>query len=161
MKRKEPTKRLMMISTIFMKLAISFFHLSATSSHLQPLQVDNFDSNSRLVVHGWYDNDKFRLEWVRDWKFVMYGIVLYVFSEVVCLMVGFIVIYTALVQRKAPFFCRCLDGSWVTCRPWPTCTFYVVIPPLIQSCLSMALGYSVLWQFNSHKSSLDLCIHHL
>ena len=29
---------------------ISFFHLSPTSSHLHPLQVENCDSNSRLVV---------------------------------------------------------------------------------------------------------------
>ena len=38
-----------------------FCHLSPTSSHLHPLQVENCDSNSRLVVDE-DDNGKFRLE---------------------------------------------------------------------------------------------------
>ena len=38
-----------------------FFNLSPTSNHLHPLQVENCDSNSRLVVGG-DDNGKFRLE---------------------------------------------------------------------------------------------------
>ena len=41
-----------------------FFHLSPTSSHLHPLQVDNCDSNSRLVVDE-DDNRKLRLERVK------------------------------------------------------------------------------------------------
>ena len=40
------------------------FHLSPTSSHFHPLQVENCDSNSRLVVDG-DDNGKFRLERVK------------------------------------------------------------------------------------------------
>ena len=38
-----------------------FFHLSPTSSHLHPLQVENCDSNSRLVMDE-DDNGKFKLE---------------------------------------------------------------------------------------------------
>ena len=38
-----------------------FFHSSPTLSHLHPLQVENCDSNSRLVVDE-DDNGKFRLE---------------------------------------------------------------------------------------------------
>ena len=41
-------------------MAISF-NFSPTSSHLHPLQVENCNSNSRLVVDE-YDNGKFRLE---------------------------------------------------------------------------------------------------
>ena len=37
------------------------FNFSPTSNHLHPLQVENCDSNSRLVV-GEDDNGKFRLE---------------------------------------------------------------------------------------------------
>ena len=42
-----------------------FFNLSPTSSHLHPLQVENCDSNSRLVVDE-DDNGKFRPERVRQ-----------------------------------------------------------------------------------------------
>ena len=38
-----------------------FFTFSPTSNHLHPPQVENCDSNSRLVVDE-DDNDKFRLE---------------------------------------------------------------------------------------------------
>ena len=38
-----------------------FFDFSPISNHLHPLQVDNCDSNSRLVVDE-DDNGKFRLE---------------------------------------------------------------------------------------------------
>ena len=40
------------------------FHLSPTASHFHPLQVENCDSNSRLVVDE-DDNGKFRLERVK------------------------------------------------------------------------------------------------
>ena len=54
---------------IFMKLSyqymLIFFNFSLTSNHLHPLQVENFDSNSRLVVDE-DDNGKFRLEKVDD-----------------------------------------------------------------------------------------------
>ena len=43
-----------------MKLAI-FFNFKTTSNYLHPLQVENCDSNWRLVVDG-DDNGKFRLE---------------------------------------------------------------------------------------------------
>ena len=44
-----------------------FFHLSPTSSHLHPLQVENGDSNLRLVVDE-DDNGKLRLERVNRIK---------------------------------------------------------------------------------------------
>ena len=40
-------------------ITISVFHLSPTTSHLHPLQVENCNSNSRLVVDE-DDNGKFR-----------------------------------------------------------------------------------------------------
>ena len=40
-----------------------FFNLSPTSNHLHPLQVENCDSNLRLVVDD--DNGKFRDERVK------------------------------------------------------------------------------------------------
>ena len=51
-----------------MKLVCQYMAISSifslTSSHLHPLQVENCDSNSRLVVDG-DDNGKFRLKMVR------------------------------------------------------------------------------------------------
>ena len=41
-----------------------FFNASLTSSHIYPLQVENCDSNSRLVVYE-DDNGKFWLERVK------------------------------------------------------------------------------------------------
>ena len=38
-----------------------FFHLPPSSSHVHPLQVENCDSNSRLVMDE-DDNDKFKFE---------------------------------------------------------------------------------------------------
>ena len=49
---------------IYQYMAI-FFNFSPTSNHLHPLQVENCDSNSRLVVDE-DDNGKFRLETVKD-----------------------------------------------------------------------------------------------
>ena len=46
---------------------IIFFNFSPTSSHLHPLQVENCDSNSRLVVDE-DDNGKLRLERVNEMK---------------------------------------------------------------------------------------------
>ena len=46
---------------LFYVYMIIFFNLSLTSSHLHPLQVENCDSNSRLVVDD-DDNCKFRLQ---------------------------------------------------------------------------------------------------
>ena len=45
---------------VYQYMAI-FFNFSLTSNHLHPLQVENCDSNSRLVVDE-DDNGKFRLE---------------------------------------------------------------------------------------------------
>ena len=44
-----------------------FFNFSLTSNHLHPLQVENCDSNSRLVVDE-DDNGKFRLERVKVFR---------------------------------------------------------------------------------------------
>ena len=48
---------------VYQNMAI-FFNISPTSNHLRPLQVENCDSNSRLVVDE-DDNGKFRLENVK------------------------------------------------------------------------------------------------
>ena len=45
---------------VYQYMAI-FFNFSPTSNHLHPLQVENCDSNSRLVVDD-DTNDKLRLE---------------------------------------------------------------------------------------------------
>ena len=54
---------------ISMKLAFQymaiFFNFSPTSNHLHPLQVENRDSNSRLVVDE-DDNGKLRLQRVNS-----------------------------------------------------------------------------------------------
>ena len=42
-----------------------FFNFSPVSCHLRPLQVENCDSNSRLVVDE-EDDGKFRLERVKE-----------------------------------------------------------------------------------------------
>ena len=47
-----------------------FSHFSPTSSHLYSLQVENCDSNSRLVVDE-DDNGKLRLERVKTTKIVL------------------------------------------------------------------------------------------
>ena len=50
----------------------NFLNFSPTSSHLHPLQVENCDSNSRLVVDV-DDNGKVRLERViRQFIFCLY-----------------------------------------------------------------------------------------
>ena len=46
---------------LFFKYMVIFLIFSPTSSHLHPLQVENCDSNSRLVVDE-EDNGKVRLE---------------------------------------------------------------------------------------------------
>ena len=46
---------------MFYEYMVIFFNLSPTSSHLYPLQVENCDSNSRLVVDE-DENFKFRFE---------------------------------------------------------------------------------------------------
>ena len=49
---------------LFYEYMVIFCNLSSTFSHLYPLQVENCDSNSRLVVDE-DDNSKFRLERVK------------------------------------------------------------------------------------------------
>ena len=48
---------------VYQYMAI-FFNFSLTSNHLHPLQVENCDSNSRLVLNE-DDNDSFRLQSVK------------------------------------------------------------------------------------------------
>ena len=50
-------------------ITISFFHWSPTSSHLHPLQVENCDSNARLVMDE-DDNGNFRPERVESVKLI-------------------------------------------------------------------------------------------
>ena len=52
---------------LFYQYMAIFFNLSPTSNHLHPLQVENYDSNSRLVVDV-DDNGKFRDERVKQHK---------------------------------------------------------------------------------------------
>ena len=56
---------------VYQYMAI-FLKFSSTSSHLHPLQVENCDSNSRLVVDE-DDNGKFRLERVKHQVLQMFG----------------------------------------------------------------------------------------
>ena len=49
---------------LFNQYIALFFNFQPTSSHLHPLQVENCDSNSRLVVDE-DDNGKFRLQRVK------------------------------------------------------------------------------------------------
>ena len=49
---------------LFYEYIVIFFNLSPTSNHLYPLQAENCDSNSWLVVDK-DDNAKFRLERVK------------------------------------------------------------------------------------------------
>ena len=51
------------INLVYQYMAI-FFNVWTTSNHLRPLQVENRDRNSRLVVHE-YKNGKFRLERIK------------------------------------------------------------------------------------------------
>ena len=55
---------------LFYQYMVIFLKFSPTSNHLHPLQVENFDSNSRLVLDE-DDNGKFRLERVEPapWDF--------------------------------------------------------------------------------------------
>ena len=48
---------------------VIFLNFSSTSSHLHPLQVENCDSNSRLVVDE-DDNSEFRLKRVKALKYL-------------------------------------------------------------------------------------------
>ena len=49
-----------------------FFIFLTTINHLHPLQVENCDSNSRLVVYE-YDNGKFRLKRVKHKEWHIFG----------------------------------------------------------------------------------------
>ena len=64
---------------LFCEYMVISFNLSPTSNHLHPLQVENCDSNSRLVVDE-DDNGKFRLQRVR-----LKNITIYFFSRAVTL----------------------------------------------------------------------------
>ena len=56
---------------VYQYMAI-FCNFSTTLNHFHPLQVENCDSNSRLVVDE-DDNDKFRLERVKHQDLQMFG----------------------------------------------------------------------------------------
>ena len=60
-----------------------FLHLPPTSSHLHPLQVENCDSNSQLVVDE-DDNSKFRLERVKIAK-ANYLVYIFTLLSQICL----------------------------------------------------------------------------
>ena len=69
---------------LFYEYMAIFLNLSPTSSHLYPLQAENCDSNSRLVVDK-DDNGKYKLEWVNKKVitdlFVIEMINMYVYVE--------------------------------------------------------------------------------
>ena len=56
---------------VYQYMAI-FLNFKTTSNHLHPLQVENCDSNSRLVVYE-DDNGKFRLERVKPLSTTVVG----------------------------------------------------------------------------------------
>ena len=60
--------RRQILMKLFYEYMVFFFNLPPTSSHLYPLQVENCDSNSRLVVNE-DDTFKFRLERVKYKQF--------------------------------------------------------------------------------------------
>ena len=58
---------------LFFQYMAIFFHFQTTSHHLHPLQVENCDSNSRLVVDE-DDSGKSRLERVKQQNLQMVGL---------------------------------------------------------------------------------------
>ena len=58
---------------LFYQYMAIFFNFSPTWNHLHPLQVENCDSNSRLVVDE-DDNGKFRLERVKGWYLLLHKV---------------------------------------------------------------------------------------
>ena len=58
--RTDDFRRKISMKLVYQYMAM-FFNFSPTSNHLHPLQVENCDSYSRLVVEE-DDNGKFRLE---------------------------------------------------------------------------------------------------
>ena len=72
---KFPTPRGFRTKLFMKRLLITtyFFHLPATSGHHHPLQVENCESNSQLVVDE-DDNGKFRLEGVKSVRFWIFFI---------------------------------------------------------------------------------------
>ena len=60
---------------MFYQYIAIFFNFSPTLNHLCPLEVENCDSNSQLVVDE-DDNGKFRLEMVpniyQDWNHILF-----------------------------------------------------------------------------------------
>ena len=56
----------------------NFFNFLPTSNHLHPLQVENCDSNSRLVVDE-DNNGKFKLEMVKREHNLRSGISFYIY----------------------------------------------------------------------------------
>ena len=89
----------------------TFFNFSTTSNHFHPLQVENCDSNSRLVVDE-DDNGKYRLERVNS---------LYYTSQ--CVKSGFKLVRTHLLGpknllRKGPRKRKGRTPSWNSVRTW-------------------------------------------
>ena len=58
---------------LFYEYMVIFLNFPPTSNHLHPLQVENCDSNSWLVVDE-DDNDKFRPERVKRQDLQMFGL---------------------------------------------------------------------------------------
>ena len=64
---------------VYQYIAI-FFNFLTTSSHLHPLQIENCDSNSRLVVDE-DDNGKFRPEREEPLNIYLQNCIIYLFHQ--------------------------------------------------------------------------------
>ena len=76
-----------------------FFNFSPTSNHLHPLQAENCDSNSRLVVDE-DDNGKLRLERVNYHSYrVFITYLLYYFVINIDHLIIYIPMHTAMLSQ--------------------------------------------------------------
>ena len=88
-----------------------FFNFKTTSIHLHPLQVENCNSNSRLVG-GEDDNGKFRLERVNiNYTFYMALIP----QLIICIFVNFITSVVSLMKYFVTHPTK-LEGSHISFR---------------------------------------------
>ena len=68
---------------LFYQYIAIFFNFSPTSNRLHPLQAENCDSNSRLVVDE-DDNGKFRLERVNTHPYIIFIVPTHFKPEMEC-----------------------------------------------------------------------------
>ena len=79
-----------------------FFNFPPTSNHLHPLQVENCDSNSRLLVNE-DDNGKFRLERVKfEWTQICH--LKYLCMDTQCSYLSLSLTFSVYFQIQAQFY---------------------------------------------------------